>query len=130
MSPNDYTVIIRKLAEKFITSRSGDEPGSRDALLANLKNNPSAAQFHGFVVSMFASYYTPPLCASIIAASPSQNIDRASWADLQPREALFAMAFEMFKKDVWNEILFVLEQKAEDISDLDSGEQLTMFGAA
>lgn len=130
MTPQDYHVIVRKLASQFINSRANDTIESRKELLERLQHNPSAAQFNGFVVSSFALFFTPEQCASIIAASNSQSIDPELWKGMTPREALYAMAFELLKADIWNEVFSIL-QVSQPASLLNDGDtQLQMFEAA
>jgi hypothetical protein len=130
MNLQDYQVLVRRLAEKFIQSRTHAGIEGRRELLDAARNNPSLLQFHGYMVSVFAAYYTPGHCASIIAASNSQDCDPSVWNTLRPREAIFAMAFELLKEDVWKETMFVL-QGLPDAKNLESSDQqLTMFDAA
>ena len=132
MNPQDYQVVVRKIAEKFIQSRirhDRDEKEEREILLNKIRNNPSEVQFHGYMVSAFHAYHTAEQCAVIAVASESQDIDPQSWKNLSPREAVFTMAFELLKTDVWKSVLALLDEdkpQAGESTDK-AGEQLTMF---
>lgn len=129
MNPQDYQITVRKLADQFVRVRTNGDVEKRKILLDQMRTSPAQTQFHGYVVSSFHAYHTPEQCAWIIASSESQNIDRQLWEGLAPREALFAMAFEMLKNDVWHLVLQLLEARPGEGEMEEAGEQLTIFEA-
>ncbi len=130
MTPQDYQITVRKVADNFVRTRAGEDPGHRKALLERMRSSPAETQFHGYIVSSFHAYHTPEQCAWIVSSSESQDIGREAWEGMSPREALFAMAFELLKTDVWKMVLQLLEDKPGQDDELeDNGEQLTIFEA-
>ena len=120
---------VKKIAEKFIQIRTQGKAAECIPLKEKIHHSPAEIGFHGYIVSIFHAYQTPEQCAYILVDSDSQDIDKAAWQDLPPREALFAMAFELLKNDVWQEILSMLEEKSPPQSSLKgTAEQLEMFG--
>jgi len=127
MNPQDYQITVRKLADNFVRVRTDGDADKRLILLEQMRSSPAGTQFHGYIVSSFHAYHTPEQCAWIIVSSEAQSIDRQSWEGLAPREALFAMAFEMLKNDVWQMVLQLLEAKPGEGDMEEAGEQLTIF---